>query len=119
MAHAISAVRGLYTARGTETALARALATGRLVRIVDGKCAGDAVYLGHHGTTYSDYGIGEQVTGCMRQYVDGRAEYAIDTTRLQHAPRLAEAIAAQEERTAILDAQRERAERAYLNPRYQ
>lgn len=111
-------IRGHIGAVGDGAILRAAFETGQPVTL-DGKFAGEQVYLGHSRQTYGDYGITMETigldyeTGPVKGYpgVEG-AVYLIDFTRLEAAPRIAAMVAEVEERetAAALEAERRAAE---------
>lgn len=105
-------VRGHIGAVGPADVLRTAFETGRPVTL-DGKFAGEQVYLGHRRTTYWD-GFGRETigldyeTGPVKGFpaITG-AVYLIDLDRLELAPRVAAIVAEQEEREAAAAMQAE------------
>lgn len=104
---------GEYGILGDAAALAAANANGTPIAPTNKPYAGDLLYLGLTRETYGDYGRALETLDLAYLKDDGQAVYYINTSRLDEAPALAEAL-------GLLDdyGYEDAADDGYLNPRY-
>jgi hypothetical protein len=104
---------GEYGVRGDATELAAAHANGTPISPTNAPYVSDLLYLGLTRETYGDYGRSLETLGLAYTKDDGQAVYYLNTSRLDEAPALAEALGELDD-YGYDDA----ADDDYLNPRY-
>ncbi|MEC4016058.1 hypothetical protein [Streptomyces sp. H27-D2] len=120
-----TSIHGHIGAIGDASILRAAFTAGAPITL-DGKFAGERVYLGHTRQIYGDYGITLETLGLDRELGESPAHpgvqgavYLIDLTRLDDAPRLAALVRETETKTyraaAAAEQRAAEAEDRYLN----